>query len=264
MSQHWEIYALKYAEKTVRLRMENFLFDDHPTDNAPIDFFVWVLKNGDRTILVDTGFDRKEAERRGSPILRDPVEALADFGIDAATIDTVVISHMHFDHAGGLDRYPAARFHIQEREMAYATGPCVCPGALQRPFTVDHVCEMVRHVYSGRVEFHKGDGQVAPGVTVHRTGGHSKGLQVVRVETRVGPVCLASDATHFYENFQGGKLFPIVHNAEDMLEGFRIIRRLAGGEDARVIPGHDPLVRKLFPAAGRTGFAWRLDAEQVA
>ena len=84
------------------------------------------------------------------------------------------------------------------------------------------------------------------------------------METRVGPVCLASDATHFYENFQSGKLFPIVHDAEAMMEGFRIIRRLAGGEDTRVIPGHDPLVRKLFPAAGRTGFAWRLDAEQVA
>lgn len=260
MSEHWEVYALKYGEKTARLRMENFLFDDHPADTCPIDFYVWLLRNGDRTILVDTGYDQREAERRGMPILRDPVEALAGFGVDAATIETVVVSHMHFDHAGGLDRYPAARFHLQEREMAYATGPCVCPGALQRPFTVDHACEMVRHVYSGRVEFHDGDGAVAPGVTVHRTGGHSKGLQAVRVETRVGPICLASDASHFYENFQAGKLFPIVHDAEDMQRGFKTIRRLAGGDDDRVIPGHDPLVAARFPAEGRTGFAWRLDA----
>ena len=92
MDRHWEVYALKYAEKTERLRMENFMFDDHPGDKAPIDFFVWVLKQGERIILVDTGYDRREAERRGMPILRDPVEALAGFGIDAAKIDTVIVS----------------------------------------------------------------------------------------------------------------------------------------------------------------------------
>ncbi len=118
---------------------------------------------------------------------------------------------------------------------------------------------MLRHVYSGRVVFHAGDGAVAPGVTVHRVGGHSRGLQVVRVETENGPICLASDATHYYENFQAGKPFPIVVDLQDMLDGFTTIRQLANGDDTRVIPGHDPLVTQRFETTGRSGFAWRLD-----
>lgn len=258
MSQLWEIYALKYAEMLNRTRGNNFLFDDHPAAQHGIDFFVWVLKSGDRTILVDTGFDRAEAARRDRPVLRDPVEALAALDLRADAIDTVIVTHLHFDHAGGLDRYPAARFHLQAAEMAYATGPCMCHGALRHPFTVDHVVEMVRHVYSGRVIFHRGEAEVAPGVTVHHVGGHSRGLQVVRVETAAGPVCLASDASHYYENFETGKLFPIVADVEDMLNGFQTIRRLAG-TDSRVVPGHDPLVERYYPAFGRSGFAWRLD-----
>ena len=85
-------------------------------------------------------------------------------------------------------------------QMAYATGKCMCDAAMNAPFTADHVCDMVRHVYSGRVDFHNGDGFVAPGVTVHHVPGHSKGLQCVRVMTEQGPVVIASDAAHFYEN----------------------------------------------------------------
>ena len=98
--------------------------------------------------------------------------------------------------------------------MAYATGPCMCHNHLRYPFTADHVCEMVRNVYSGRVIFHDGDGEVAPGITVHKIGGHSRGLQCVRVMTAGGPVVLASDSSHFYENFEKGKVFPITIDIE--------------------------------------------------
>ena len=260
----WEVFALKYAEQdeTTRKRGDNFLFDDHPDLGHGIDFFVWVLKSELGVILVDTGYDEAEAKRRGKPILRDPAEALSALDIRAEDLTDVVITHLHFDHAGGLDRYPAARFHLQEAEMAYATGPCMCPGALQRPFTVGHVIEMVKSVYSGRVIFHDGDGGIAPGVTVHKVGGHSRGLQAVRVETANGPLCLASDASHFYENFQTGKLFPIVVDAADMIAGFDLIRRLAG-DDSRVIPGHDPQTTQFYPVFGTSGFVWKLDAPRL-
>ncbi|MDU8943112.1 N-acyl homoserine lactonase family protein [Ovoidimarina sediminis] len=264
MDQHWEVYAVKYADRNARVRGDSFIFDDHPAAPHGMDFFVWVLRSGDRTILVDTGYDEGEGARRDRPILRDPAVALGALGLAAETVETVIITHLHYDHAGGLDRYPMATFHLQEAEMAYATGPCMCHPAMQMPFTADHVCEMVRHVYSGRVAFHKGSAEVAPGVRVHRTGGHSRGLQVVEVATATGPLCLASDAAHFYENFQAGKPFPIVIDLEDMLEGFKVIRRLGGGDDARVIPGHDPLVRERFPEAGTSGFVWRLDKGPVA
>ena len=257
MTDQWDVFALKYAERNGRTRAESFLDDDHPAAPHGMDYFVWVLANGPRRIVVDTGYDTIEAARRGRPILRDPAQSLAALSIDPETVETVIVTHLHYDHAGGLDRYPNARFHLQALEMAFATGPCMCDPDLRVPYTAEHVCEMVRHVYSGRVVFHEGDAEIAPGVTVHRIGGHSMGLQAVRVMTAAGPLCLASDAAHYYENFEAGRLFPIVFDKAAMRAGFERIVTLAGGP-ARVIPGHDPLVRERFPAFGSSGFVWRL------
>lgn len=254
----WEVYALRYAERNGRIRAESFVMDDDHSAPHPMDYYVWALRCGSRTIVVDTGYDAAEGRRRGRPVLRDPAAQLAEFDIDPGRVDTVIVTHLHYDHAGSLDRFPIATFHLQEAEMAYATGSCMCHPTLRAPFTAEHVVQMIRHVYSGRVIFHAGDGQVAPGVTVHRIGGHSRGLQCVRVKTRVGWLTLASDAAHYYENFLVRKPFPIVVDVEDMLQGFATIRGLSESAEL-TIPGHDPLVRRLFPAVDGAPEVWRLD-----
>ncbi len=261
----YEILALKYAEHSARKRFEAFIAADNHDVPFPLDYFVWVVRNKARTIVIDTGFDAAEAAKRGRQVLRAPAEALALAGIDAGAIDDVVITHLHYDHAGTLDAFPRARFHLQAAEMAYATGPCMCHGHLRAPFTADHVCAMVRHLYSGRVIFHEGDAEIAPGVTLHKIGGHSRGLQSVRVMTAGGPVVLASDASHFYENFEMGKVFPITIDIEDVLKGYQRLVALAGGERRRVVPGHDPLVLVRYPAlnAAAQGIAHRLDASRL-
>jgi hypothetical protein len=83
---------------------------------------------------------------------------------------------------------------------------------------VDHVVEMVRHVYRGRVAFHAGEDELAPGITVHRIGGHTPGIQSVVVQTARGPVVLASDASHFYDNVERHAPYPIVHDVGHMLD----------------------------------------------
>lgn len=257
MSDTWSVYALKYAERNNRTRAESFLDDDHPAAPHGMDYFVWVLDNGARKIVVDTGYDAAEGARRGRPVLRDAARSLEALSLLPEAVDTVIITHLHYDHAGGLSRFANARFHLQDTEIAFATGPCMCDPTLRAPYTAEHVCDMVRHIYSGRVTFHTGDAEIAPGVSVHRIGGHSRGLQAVRVVTAGGPLCLASDAAHYYENYRSGKLFPIVVDRSDMLAGFEQIVALGGGDD-RVIPGHDPLVRSLYPAFGTSGFVWKL------
>ncbi|MEQ6202859.1 N-acyl homoserine lactonase family protein [Sulfitobacter sp. HNIBRBA2951] len=263
MSEHWRVYCVKYAERNSRTRADSFIADDHPALPHGMDYFVWVLDNGARKIVVDTGYDMAEAARRDRPILRDPALAIAAVGADAETVDTVIITHLHYDHAGGLDRYPNASFHLQAAEMAFATGPCMCDPTLQAPFTAGHVCEMVQHVYSGRVVFHDGDAQVAPGVRVHCVGGHSRGLQVVVVDTEHGPLCLASDAAHYYENFLQQKPFPIVADMAPMMEGFKTLMTLGGTAD-RIIPGHDPIIQTMFPKLDNTDFVWRVDCGPLA
>ena len=148
--------------------------------------------------------------------------------------------------------------------MSYATGPCMCHNHLRYPFTGEHICDMVRHVYSGRVIFHEGDGEVAPGITVHKIGGHSRGLQCVRVMTSSGPVVLASDCSHFYENFEKGKVFPITIDIGNVLDGYNKLRALAASP-RHVVPGHDPLVLQRYPALNSQtqGIAHRLDLPRL-
>ena len=258
MEDIYEVYALKYAERSDRTRADSFIFDDAPADlhDLPhqIDYFIWVVKNARRTIVVDTGYDLVEARRRGRPILRDPVECLAEIGINAATVDTVIITHLHYDHAGGVELFPNATFHLQADEIAYATGPCMAHGALRAPFTADHICSLVRRLFEGRVRYYAGDGEVAPGVEVAAIGGHSRGLQAVRVKTARGWLLLASDATHYYETWVTRKLFPIVVDVQAMLDGYRRLEELASAPEL-IVPGHDPRVRAFFEAVGGAGEA---------
>ena len=132
--------------------------------------------------------------------------------------------------------------------MAYATGRCMCHAHQRIPFEADDVVAMVRKVFDGRVVFHDGDDQLAPGLTVHHIGGHSMGLQCVRVKTRRGHVVLAADATHLYAHINEGRVFPITYSVAETLEGYATIKRLADSPD-HIVPGHDPEVLKRYPAA---------------
>jgi glyoxylase-like metal-dependent hydrolase (beta-lactamase superfamily II) len=144
--------------------------------------------------------------------------------------------------------------------MAYATGRCMCHATLRHPFDLENMLQMVRHVYSDKVVFHDGDAELAPGLTLHRVGGHSAGLQIARVWTKRGWVVVASDAAHLYANFEQRRPFPVVYNVAEMLEGFNLIYKLADSPE-HIVPGHDPLVMKHYPAATKEleGIAVRLD-----
>ncbi len=258
----WEVHAIKYADRDARTRADSFIFDDNHDAPHAMDYFMWLLRRGDEVILVDTGYDDAEAANRDRPIRLNPTEALAPFNLRAEDITQVIVTHLHYDHAGGLHLFPNATLHLQAAEMAYATGPCMCHDTLRMPFTADHICEAVKRLYSGRVVFYDGDGQVADGVTVHCIGGHSRGLQAVRVLTEAGWLVLASDAAHYYENFEARKPFPIVVDLQDMLDGFETLYRLTS-EPALIIPGHDPLVRRYFPQ-GIAPHITRLDKGRTA
>jgi len=255
----YEVFALRYAERRNRTRGENFkMADDHDAP-MPIDYYLWVIRNDARTIVVDTGFGMAEARKRGRQLLQTPEQALTRAGVQLATVKDVVITHLHYDHAGTLPDFSAARFHLQSSEMAFATGPAMLDAGERWAFSADHVCDMVRLLYDDRLVFHDEDADIAPGITLHRLPGHTAGLQVVRVPTRRGFVVLASDASHFYENFARRSPFPICYSEPDMLKSFERLEQLADSED-HIIPGHDPLVRALYspPSGELDGWVYRL------
>ncbi len=256
----YEVFAVRYGRHEGRKRRENFIITDSHDTEMPLDYYVWAIVGEGRTIVVDTGFTPEEAARRGRQVTRLPREGLAMLGIDSTTVEDVIVSHLHYDHAGTCEDFPRADFHLQDLEMAYATGRYMKDSFFGYAYSVAHVTAMVERAHEGRVVFHDGDGEVAPGVTVHHIGGHTMGIQCVRVRTKRGWVVLASDATHFYANMEEVSPFPIVFSARDMVEGYGTMRGLA--ESPRhVIPGHDPLVMERYPApkADLEGVVARLD-----
>jgi glyoxylase-like metal-dependent hydrolase (beta-lactamase superfamily II) len=256
-----EVYAIRYAHHD-RRSSENFIGGDPHDILQPLDYFVWALVGERGAIVVDTGFDAEMARRRGRTVLNPVGEGLRAVGLDTASIETVIVTHLHYDHSGNYDLFPQARYHLQDLEIAYATGRDMCHAQQRFAFEADDVVAMVRKVFAERVVFHDGDDEIVPGVTVHKIGGHSKGLQCVRVKTRRGYVVVASDTSHLYAHFEEGRVFPIVYNAADVLHGYATLKRLATSPN-HVVPGHDPLVLDRYPAAkpGLEDWVVRLDVD---
>ena len=255
----YEVYALKYAHHA-RRASENFIGGDPHDGPMPLDYYVWLIRGAGREIVVDTGFSAAMAAKRGREHLRCPARSLQLLGVDAAQVKDVVITHLHYDHVGNFELFPAATLHLQELEMRYATGRYMCRACFSGAYEVEDVVGVVRRVYQGRVRFHDGDAELAPGVSLHLIGGHTMGLQAVRVATRRGWLVLASDASHFYANMEQARPFPIVWSVADMLDGYERMRALAASPQ-HIIPGHDPLVMRRYqaPAPSLEGVVARLD-----
>lgn len=255
----YEVYAIKYGHLP-RTASGNFLGGDPHDGPMPLDYFVWLIRGQGRDIVVDTGFNAAVAAKRGRQITLPVEQGLRRMGVDPGAVKDVVITHLHYDHVGNFELFPQAMFHLQDLEMQYATGRYMTVEGMRHAFEVDDVVGMVRRVYAGRVQFHDGDGELAPGVTLHHVGGHTMGMQIVRVATRRGSVVLASDASHFYANMELQRPYPIVYNLGDMVDGWRKAHDLADSP-AHVIPGHDPLVLERYPAPEKSlqGIVARLD-----
>jgi glyoxylase-like metal-dependent hydrolase (beta-lactamase superfamily II) len=249
VTARYEVYAIKYARHE-RRASENFL-DGKPRDAhegpMPLDYFVWLVRGEGREVVVDTGFSAAVAKRRGRDHLRCPADSLRLLKSNPEEIRDVIVTHLHYDHVGNFDLFPAARFHLQDLEMRYATGRHMAEEKHGGAYDVEDVVGMVRRAYAGLVRFHDGDAELFPGISVHLVGGHTMGLQAVRVATRRGWLVLASDASHFYANMEQARPFPIVWSVPDMTRGYGRLLELAESP-AHIIPGHDPLVLERYPA----------------
>jgi glyoxylase-like metal-dependent hydrolase (beta-lactamase superfamily II) len=250
-AQH-RIIALRYAERMSRRQQHFYGAIDRPGDPMPISYFVWLITGPSGPILIDTGFTAETAARFGRDYIMAPRDLVRSAGVDPGDLQTVVLTHLHYDHAGGTAAFPAARFLLQERELPYWTGPHsrqIAAGLglphLVLPADLDRIAEADA---AGRIERVRGSAVLAPGVSVHRVGGHTPGMQVVRVETALGAVVLASDAAHFYENLERDRPFAVLESVSGSLAAFDEARRLAA-DPALVIPGHDPAVLERFPVA---------------
>lgn len=243
------IDAIRYARHE-RKAQANFTtpVDDHDLP-MPLDYFIWAIHRAEGPpVIVDTGFGEASAAARGRIITRPVVEGLRDAGIDHLLVEDVILTHLHYDHAGSLGVFPNAHFHVQDAELAFATGRAICDHETRDPFDGEPVAQLVRKLYADRVVFHDGDSEFAPGISLRLCPGHTAGLMAVCCETERGTVVLASDAAHLYANIARGLPFPIFINEPQYRSAQARALELAGGSLDHLIPGHDPLVLACFPA----------------
>lgn len=242
------IQAIRYARHE-RVAKANFNapVDDHDLP-MPLDYYIWAIhREGHPPVIVDTGFHAQAAAARGREITRPIGKSLRDAGIDPLLVTDVILTHLHYDHAGGLGDFPNARFHVQDAELAFATSRHVCDQQVRAPFDAEPVAELVRRLYHDQVIFHDGDEEFAPGICLHLASGHTAGLQMVVCQTQRGPVVLASDAAHLYANITRKLPFPIYIDERAYASAKERAMQLAAGSLDHLIPGHDPLVLACFP-----------------
>ncbi|MGH7776748.1 MAG: N-acyl homoserine lactonase family protein [Candidatus Dormibacterales bacterium] len=197
----------------------------------------WLLIGGGDPIVIDTGPGSAAATARLHPVeLAEGEPLIAQLhrhGVAADDVRTVILTHLHWDHCYGSSAMPRARMLVQEEEIRYSVYPLPCDRVVYEfasgpPFLPD----------LARMLAVRGTTEVAPGVVLVPTPGHSPGHQSVLVETAAGRYLVAGDHYDLYENF--AEMCPS-GPTPDLSRWYRSFEEV-GRLGATVLPGHDPAV----------------------
>jgi glyoxylase-like metal-dependent hydrolase (beta-lactamase superfamily II) len=256
----WEVHALRYAADAARRASQWFLGGSGGDTPMPIAYHAFLLRGPDGVVAMDTAADAARCARYGKTDFRSLEDALAALGAAPRAVRTVIQTHLHWDHAGQPGLFPEATFHLQAREMAHVTGPAMRHAVLRAGYETADIAAVTDLLHAGRLVLHRGEVRLAEGLFLHHVGGHTDGLQVVRVRTRRGWMCLATDAVAHRANLDRRVPFPAVFHVGDALDAFDTVLALADSPGL-VIPGHDPWVTEAHPpsAAETAGWLARLD-----
>ena len=244
---NYDVHAVRFAH--VSYPVSSLVRGAERGRDIDIAFTVWVMRAGNRVVLLDAGFYREKFIARWKPMdFVTPAEAVQrGLGIAPQQVTDIVISHSHWDHVDGADLFPRATVWIQKEEYDYYVGPqgeVLHTGGAD----VDDAKMLAELNKAGRVRLVDGDAkEILPGITVYTGGKHTFASQFAGVETIAGTVVLASDNAYLYENLE--KKLPIAQtlDAASNLKAQERMLALAASPSL-VIPGHDPAVFERFPA----------------
>lgn len=240
----WRVWAVRTATGD-RPARDNYLYPGDRSGEEAIDFIVFVAARGEDVVVVDTGFDRAAGERRGRHLEMTAAEAVSAVGLDPASVMTVVLSHLHYDHAGNVNDFPDAQVVLQQAELEYAAGPAMRHHRLSHFFEAEDVASIIRRLYAGTVTLLDGDHNLLPGFELRLVAGHTRGTQVARIHTERGWIVLACDGAHYFDNICERNPFPALVDLEEVFDGYERIEGLASSP-AHIVPGHDPRLFELY------------------
>lgn len=226
------------------LRLErNFLTGEGAGEEVLVPVPMALVDTGDGYVLFDTGMNCEgihDPEGIWGPrartiqpelVAEDDVSVrLAALGVRREDVGLVINSHLHWDHCGGNRLFPHCPIVVQRAELRFARAPS---GPVQGGYMANHfdVAVSYRPV--------DGDEEVAPGVRVLATHGHTPGHQSLSVDLAGGRVVLCADAAYTYDTLERRLLSG---NVWDPAQTLASIERLRGLEarGATVLPGHEP------------------------
>ena len=209
-------------------------------ETVKMHYGLFVLKDEEeKLILVDSGRPCAEeilsggypfAAAANAPDFRKEIEK---YGVVPEKVETIILTHLHYDHAWNLDMFPNARIYVQEREIRHAVYPLKHE---RQPYGIMHSTvknTWIRHV--SRICPLYGDTQILPGISVLLTPGHTYGGQSVKVDTKEGPYLLVGDWVNSIENVKRQCPNGLVLDTSMWHESYRKIM----GCDAIIFPTHD-------------------------
>jgi glyoxylase-like metal-dependent hydrolase (beta-lactamase superfamily II) len=244
----YAVYAVRFATIT-GFPVSSLVAGAERGRRIDLAMTIWVLKGADgRVALVDTGFHRaRHFKEFAVTDYVSPADAIAPLGIGPQDVNDIFLSHMHWDHAGGLDLFPRARLWIQRAEYAYYTGDAWQAPGSHGGIDAEDAIELVRRNTEGRVTLLDGDDETSiSGIGFGVGGKHTRESQFVSVATRAGTVVLASDNMYLYENRDR---HAAIAQTLDPVSNLRTQARMAllAAQPTLLIPGHDPAVFDRFP-----------------
>lgn len=239
----YEVLVVKYGTRSTHRSDVYLNYPLYGEPDAPtgMDYFLWIARNERNVVIIDTGFSPQGGAARNRTMLIDPRRALELLGITPGIAPTVAITHAHYDHIGNLDHFPESTVVIAESEYAFWAGRYGGHPLFHHSVEDAELAVLVAAAAEGRVSMFTDSVELAPGIEMSRLGGHTPGQSVVLVPTADGTVLLASDAIHYYEEYERSMPFSSVTGVLDMCVAFdRIRSMLGGGRAAHLVSGHDP------------------------
>ncbi len=247
----YEVYALSYGVYP-DFPVSALLAGADKTRKIDLQMMIWLIKGpGGKNILVDTGcYHENVVKGKGIKNLIKASDAIAKLGLSAADITDVIITHMHWDHADGMDLFPNAKIWIQKDEYSYYTGAAWQAGGKSGGIEPDDVLTLVKLNTAHKVSLVDGDDrEIIDGIKVYTGGWHTFASQYVSVRTASGTVVIASDNMYLYENLEKHAPIAQTFDAESNLKAQDRMRQIASRPDL-IVPGHDPMVFVKFPKPG--------------